>query len=82
MDPVAQGLAVHSADLRRRAAVHSVPDSSKREKPTALVDVFDPARQRSKRLRRIVFPQSHRCWHGANPPAPIEPENPAQANPK
>src|SRR5271155_32461 len=40
MDPVAQRLAVHSADLRRRAPVHAVPDRSQRQKPPALVGAF------------------------------------------
>jgi hypothetical protein len=41
MDPVAQRLAVHSADLRRRASVHAIPDRSQRQKPPALVEFFD-----------------------------------------
>jgi hypothetical protein len=40
MDPVAQSLAVHAADLRRRASVHPVPDRRQRQKPPALVDVL------------------------------------------
>jgi hypothetical protein len=47
MDPVAQGLAVHAADIGRRAAVHSVADRSQRQKPPALVHVL----RRRARLR-------------------------------
>src|SRR5271165_4943182 len=36
MNPVAQGLAIHSCDLSRLAAVHSVPNRSQRQKPSAL----------------------------------------------
>ena len=40
MHPVAQRLAVHAADLRRRTSVHAVPDRSQRQQPPALVDVL------------------------------------------
>jgi hypothetical protein len=30
MDPVAQGLAIHATDLRRRSSIHSIPDRSQR----------------------------------------------------
>ena len=36
MNPVAQGLAIHAPDLGRLAAVHSVPNRSQRQKPSAL----------------------------------------------
>src|SRR5271154_4144450 len=60
MDPVAQRLAVHSADRRRRAPVHAVPDRSQRQKPPALVDVLRPPGQRPKLRSRIVLSQSDR----------------------
>jgi len=60
MDPVAQGLAVHAADLRRGAPVHSVADRSQRQKPPALVDGLRPSGQRPKLLGRIILSQSHR----------------------
>ena len=60
MDPVTQRLAVHPADLRRRAPVHAVPDRSQRQKPPALVDVLRPPGERPKRLSRIVLSQSDR----------------------
>jgi hypothetical protein len=60
MDPVAQRLAVHSADLRRRASVHAVPDRSQRQKPPALVDVLRSTGEPPKVLRRIVLSQSDR----------------------
>src|SRR5271163_813485 len=40
MDPVAQRLAVHAADLRRRSPIHAIPDRSQRQKPPTLVDVL------------------------------------------
>jgi len=60
MDPVTQRLAVHPADLRRRAPVHAVPDRSQRQKPPALVDVLRPPGQRPKLRSRIILSQSHR----------------------
>ena len=60
MDPVTQRLAVHPADLRRRAPVHAIPDRSQRQKPPALVGVPRPTGERPKRLRRIVLSQSDR----------------------
>ena len=60
MDPVTQRLAVHPADLRRRAPVHAVPDRGQRQKPPALADVLRPTGERPKRLRRIVLSQSDR----------------------
>src|SRR5271155_2281590 len=63
MNPVAQGLAIHSADLGGLAAVHSVPNRSQRQKPSALTRVLRPPGQSPKLLSRIIFPQFHRCWH-------------------
>ena len=60
MNPVAQRLAIHAADLRRRAPVHSISNRSQRQKTTALADVLRPASERAKLVRRIVFSQSHR----------------------
>ena len=80
MNPVAQRLPVHPADLRRCAAIHPISNRSQRKKPPALIDVLRPAGERPKRLRRIVFPQSHRCWHGANLLAPNESQIPIRGN--
>ena len=60
MDPVAQRLPVHAADLGRRSAIHSVPNRSQRQKPSALVDVLRPPGQRLQLLSRIVLSQLHR----------------------
>ena len=60
MDPVAQGLAVHAADLRRRAAVHSLADRSQRQKPPTLVDVLRPTGEPAKLPGRIILSQSDR----------------------
>jgi hypothetical protein len=60
MDPVTQGLAVHTADLRRGAPIHSIPDRSQRQKPPALVDILRPPGRRPKLLGRIVLSQSDR----------------------
>src|SRR5271170_3478317 len=60
MDPVAQRLPVHTADLRRPAAIHAIADRGKRQKPPALVDVLRAPGQRPKILSRIVLSQSHR----------------------
>ena len=60
MDPVAQRLPVHAADLRRRASVHPVPDRGQGQKPPALVGVLRPTGERPKRFRRIVLSQSDR----------------------
>src|SRR5271156_1105441 len=60
MDPVTQRLAVHPADLRRRAPVHSISNRSQRQKPPALASVLRPTGERPKRLRRIVLSQSDR----------------------
>src|SRR3984957_16213078 len=60
MDPVTQRLAVHPADLRRRAPVYALPDRSQRQKPPALISVLRPTGERPKRLRRIVISQSDR----------------------
>ena len=59
MNPVAQRLSIHAADLRRRRPVHSVSNRSQRQKPTALADVLRPAGQPAQLFRRIVFSQSH-----------------------
>jgi hypothetical protein len=45
-----KGLAVHPADLRRRASVHSIPDRSQRQKPPALVPVLRPTDEPPKLL--------------------------------
>ena len=58
MDPVAQRLAVHAADLRRHASIHAVPDRRQRQKPPALIDVPRPTRKRPKLLSRIILSQS------------------------
>src|SRR5262249_44140381 len=50
MDPVAQRLAVHAADLRRSAPIHAIPDRRQRQKPPALVDRLRPPGQRPKLL--------------------------------
>ena len=50
MDPVTQRLAIHPADLRRRAPIHAVPDRSQRQKPPALVCVLRTPGERPKRL--------------------------------
>jgi len=60
MNPVAQGLAIHSADLGGLAAVHSVPNRSQRQKPSALTRVLRPPGQSPKLIGRVVFPQFHR----------------------
>jgi hypothetical protein len=52
----------------RRAAIDPVADPRERQKPPAPVRILRPLRQASERLGRIIFPHSHRCWHGANPP--------------
>src|SRR5271155_2518138 len=66
MNPVAQRLPVHPADLRRCAAIHPISNRSQRKKPPALIDVLRPAGGRPKRPPRLVFPQSHPCWHCAD----------------
>jgi hypothetical protein len=81
MDPVAQRLAVHAADLRRPASVHPVPDRRQRQKPPALVDVLRTTDNPPKLLGRIVLSQSHRCRHGANPPRHLESAKPRFGNP-
>src|SRR5271163_5217121 len=80
MNPVAQRLAVHAADLRRRASVHPVPDRRQRQKPPALVDVLRTTGKPPKLLGRIVLSQSHRCRHGANPPRHLESAKPRFGN--
>ena len=40
MDPVAQGLAIHATDLRRRSPIHSIANRRKRQKPPALIDAL------------------------------------------
>ena len=62
MDPVTQRLAVHPADLRRRAPVHAVPDRSASDMSRRLwLTVFDRrANARKRRCRRIILSQSHR----------------------
>jgi hypothetical protein len=60
MNPVAQRLAIHAADLRRPRPVHSIANRSQRQKTTALADGLRSASQRAKLPRRIVFSQSHR----------------------
>src|SRR5580693_2058844 len=58
--PVAQRLAVHSADLSCSSSVHPVPHRRQRQKAPALVDVLRPPGQRPKLLSRIFLSQSHR----------------------
>src|SRR5580700_9364409 len=60
MNPVAQRLAIHAADLRRRRSVHSIANRRQRQKTTGLADVLRPASEHAKLFRRIVFSQSHR----------------------
>ena len=60
MDPVAQGLAIHAPDPGLRPTIHSIPDRSQRQKPTALIDVLRSPGQRPKLFSRIVLSQSHR----------------------
>ena len=60
VNPVAQRLAIHAADLRRRAPVHSISNRSQRQKTTDLAHLLRPASVRAKLFRRIVFSQSHR----------------------
>src|ERR1700730_14695438 len=81
VNPVAQGLAIHAADLGRLAAIHSIANRRKRQKPPALIDVLGPPGNRPKLLSRIVVSQFHRCGHGANPPTPTESETSRQGNP-
>jgi hypothetical protein len=59
-DPVAERLAVHTADLRGGAPIHSIPDRSQRQKPPALVDVLRSPGRRPKLFGRIVLSQSDR----------------------
>ena len=40
MNPVAQGLAIHAPNLGRLAAIHSVANPRKRQKPPTLIDVL------------------------------------------
>jgi hypothetical protein len=54
MKPVAQRLAIHAANLRRRS-VHSIADRRQRQKPAALADVLRSASEPAKLFRRIVF---------------------------
>ena len=59
VDPVAQRLAVHAADLGRRSPIHPVPHRSQRQKPSALIDVLRAPGQRPQLLSRIVLSQFH-----------------------
>src|ERR1700722_15128757 len=40
VNPVPKRLAIHAADLRRRAAIHPISNRSQRQKPAAPVDVL------------------------------------------
>jgi hypothetical protein len=60
MNPVAQRLAIHAADLRCGASAHPVLDPSQGQKPPAPADVLRSASQRAKLFRRIILSQSHR----------------------
>jgi hypothetical protein len=51
VDPIAQSLVVHAADLGRLAPIHPVPDRRQRQQPP---DLIAPG-ERRKRLRRIVL---------------------------
>src|ERR1700679_618375 len=81
MNPIAKRLAIHAANLRCRAAIHSVPDRGQRQKPPALADILRSPGKRPKLLARIVLSQSHRCRHGANLLAPKETETPPKRTP-
>ena len=41
VDPIAQRLPVHAADLGCRTAVHPIPNRRQRQQPTALVRALD-----------------------------------------
>jgi hypothetical protein len=60
MNPVAQRLAVHAADLGRCAAVHPVRRRRQRQKPPVLIGVLCALGQPPKRRSRKIVPQSHR----------------------
>jgi hypothetical protein len=61
VNPVAKGLAIHAANLRRRTAIHAVPHPGQRQEPTTLIDVPRPSSKRPQFLRRIILSQSHGC---------------------
>lgn len=73
VNPVAQGLAIHSADPRSLLAVHPVAHRCQRQQPPALVGVLrdgsEPPQAR-RPVDRIV--QLHRSGHGPNPPRAME----------
>ena len=68
MNLVAQRLAIHAADPGRIGAVHSIQDRRQRQQPATLIGVLRALRKPPKLVNRIVRPQFHRSWHGANPP--------------
>src|ERR1700677_2756166 len=67
VDPVAQRLAIHTPDLRGGAPIHSIPDRSQRQKPTALVDGLRPPGQTPNLLGRVVLSQSRASGAHVNP---------------
>jgi hypothetical protein len=59
MDPVAQRLAIHSADPRGVGAVHAVHDRGQRQQAAALIVVLRAFGKPAKLGRRIVSSQTH-----------------------
>ncbi len=66
MNPVAQRLPIHAADLGRFSPVLAVADRRQRQQAPALIDVLRASGQGPKLLSRKVVSQFHRCGHGAN----------------
>ena len=71
----------HAADPGRIGAIHSVQDRRQQQQPASLIGVLQALRQPPKLTGRIVRPQFHRSWHGANPPRANESEVAKSRNP-
>jgi len=67
MNPVAQRLTVHAADLRSLRPILALANRRQRQKPPALVGVLRSLREPSQLQCRIVFPKMHRPRHGSPP---------------
>lgn len=64
MHPVAQGLAVHPADLGRVDARCAVDNRGYRQQPTRLARVPAPSRQSPQLPAAVIAPNYNRLTHG------------------
>ncbi len=63
VNPIAQGLTVHPANLGGRLTAHAVVNPRNRQQTAALLRILRLGRITTHLTRRKVFPQFDRSWH-------------------